>query len=198
MYDGLRHVLFLLPPLAVLAGFGASTLCWLVHRFASITVARLVTTAAIVVPVLPGLVLLHPYQTSYFSPLVGGIRGAEGLYEIDYWGASYREAIEWLNANASDSREERPTTVLIGSSSWLPKAGARSYADSRFEILTLDDLAPYSSILIGEPPIIDYYIATKRLRLHQVVEGTVVFEVKRQGATLCVVKAVGRRLNFPG
>jgi tetratricopeptide (TPR) repeat protein len=34
----------------------------------------------------------------YFNPLVGGIKGAFGQYELDYWGLSSRQAVEWMEA----------------------------------------------------------------------------------------------------
>jgi hypothetical protein len=184
MYDGMRHVLFLLPPLAVLAGFGALAFWAQLKRYVSPAFSTGLTAAAVGLPLLPALFSLHPYQTSYFSPLVGGIRGADGRYEIDYWGSSYREAIEWLNSHAPEQRVDRKITVLLGSSSNLAKAGVKSHADSRFEILTFEDLGPHGSFLITDFPVVDYYIATKRLGYDGVVEGTVVFEVQRQGVTL--------------
>jgi L-threonylcarbamoyladenylate synthase len=39
---------------------------------------------------------LHPYEYVYFNELVGGLNGAQGNYEMDYWGASYSEASAWL------------------------------------------------------------------------------------------------------
>jgi hypothetical protein len=36
----------------------------------------------------------HPLQNVFFSSLTGGIRGAAGRFELDYWGASYKQAIE--------------------------------------------------------------------------------------------------------
>lgn len=39
---------------------------------------------------------LHPYEYLYFNALVGGLKGAAGRYETDYWGKTNREAILWL------------------------------------------------------------------------------------------------------
>lgn len=39
---------------------------------------------------------LHPYEYIYFNALVNGIKGAEGKFELDYWGASEKEALLWL------------------------------------------------------------------------------------------------------
>ncbi|MFC1647232.1 glycosyltransferase family 39 protein [Patescibacteria group bacterium] len=46
------------------------------------------------------IILYHPYQLSYFNELVGGARGAMGKYDLDYWGISQKEAVEWVNENA--------------------------------------------------------------------------------------------------
>ena len=40
----------------------------------------------------------HPHEYVYFNPLVGGLDGAFGNYETDYWGNSIRMASEWLAA----------------------------------------------------------------------------------------------------
>ena len=46
------------------------------------------------------IIAYHPYQLSYFNELVGGIRGALGKYDMDYWAVSQKQAVEWVNANA--------------------------------------------------------------------------------------------------
>jgi hypothetical protein len=40
----------------------------------------------------------HPHQNVHFNGLVGGISGAAGKYEMDYWGLSYRALLESLVA----------------------------------------------------------------------------------------------------
>jgi tetratricopeptide (TPR) repeat protein len=49
----------------------------------------------------PGVwsIVNHPYQYLYFNELAGGIEGANGNYEIDYWNQSPREAFKWLINN---------------------------------------------------------------------------------------------------
>jgi hypothetical protein len=42
------------------------------------------------------MVSLHPYEYIYFNDMSGGLKKAEGRFETDYWGASYREAAIWL------------------------------------------------------------------------------------------------------
>jgi hypothetical protein len=42
------------------------------------------------------MVRTHPYQHVYFNALVGGIRGADGWFDLDYWGLSYKAALEYI------------------------------------------------------------------------------------------------------
>jgi hypothetical protein len=59
-------------------------------------------------PILKWHINNHPYQVVFFNSVVGGLKGAqeEGFMgakfteATDYWGASYRKGLEWLNAHA--------------------------------------------------------------------------------------------------
>jgi hypothetical protein len=58
---------------------------------------------AILLALAPGvlhIVRFHPYEYVYYNELVGGVRGAEGSFEMDYWCTSYRELVEQLNSDA--------------------------------------------------------------------------------------------------
>jgi len=46
------------------------------------------------------LVVFHPFQASYFNFLTGGIKGAQGRFDIDFWGTPQKEAVLWLNQQA--------------------------------------------------------------------------------------------------
>jgi len=94
---GIRHLLFLFPPLFVLAGLGIEVV---MPRLRPIW-ARAVTFLAILLPGILGIVHLHPYEYIYFNDLGGGVSGADGKYELDRWCLSYREATEVVNRLAS-------------------------------------------------------------------------------------------------
>jgi hypothetical protein len=95
VYDGLRHVLFIFPPLVLLSAIGISalsrrllpagrsTLWFAAGALAGVTVADLRA--------------LHPYQYIYFNRLVGGgVPVANQSYDLDYWATGLREAAEWV------------------------------------------------------------------------------------------------------
>jgi hypothetical protein len=96
VYDGQRHFLFIVPPLAALAGVALS------GAFDALPAGAPRRSGAVALALACALVLadavrLHPYEYVYFNRIVaGGLRGAAGRYETDYWGASYREATRWL------------------------------------------------------------------------------------------------------
>ena len=84
LYDGLRHLLFVLPPLCALAALGWAHVLAQPRRAAAI-----VGAAALVVGIAEPVVFSvrnHPNEVVYFNPVAGGPRGAVGRYELDYWG----------------------------------------------------------------------------------------------------------------
>ncbi|HVW27965.1 MAG TPA: glycosyltransferase family 39 protein [Polyangiaceae bacterium] len=94
-YNGMRHYMFVVPPLTVLAAVG-------VDRVFSALPSRPLQAALgiALVPLAVGplraLYALHPDQYVYFNALVGGPRGAHGRYELDYWGTSLADATRAL------------------------------------------------------------------------------------------------------
>jgi 4-amino-4-deoxy-L-arabinose transferase-like glycosyltransferase len=101
MYDGIRHFLFLLPPLFILAGIGIAAVPGVmsqvsgVRRFAFHTLLA----ALLLLPGITGILRLHPYQYTYYNSLVGP---TYRVYENDYWLTCYKEAVEWVHENEAD------------------------------------------------------------------------------------------------
>ncbi len=111
-YDGVRHFIEYAIPLGALTGIGAAqSFKWLISAFkrrASQPVRAALAGIIVALPFLTWsatMIRIHPYELVYFNFLLGGAAGAErkcyncGL-ATDYWGSSYRQGIEWLNANA--------------------------------------------------------------------------------------------------
>ncbi len=98
--DGTRHFLEVLYPLAAISGVG---FYWF-YRYLKKTIFSSSIVNILFISVLllliRNIVVFHPYQTSYFNSLAGGIKRAYKNYDIDYWGTPQREAMIWLNRNA--------------------------------------------------------------------------------------------------
>lgn len=99
MYDGVRHLLFLVPPLAVLAGAG------LMHAYRhSRGWTRWVVASCILVGLAEPLVFQlrnHPHQAAYVQPLAGGPRAAFGRFDLDYWGNCLLEGMRRAATSAA-------------------------------------------------------------------------------------------------
>lgn len=97
LYNGIRHFIFVIPPMAVLGGVA---LAGLVRRSrgAALKGAVLALFAAGLALPLSEMVRLHPYQYTYFNHSAGTVRRADNLYMLDYWGLAFKQASEGLHA----------------------------------------------------------------------------------------------------
>jgi hypothetical protein len=107
LYDGIRHLLFVVPLLVVLAAAAWAHALQQPRRWLRIAGAAGLTAG--VVNVMAFNVRAHPNQIVYFNELVGGPRGAMGRYDLDYWGNCLLQAVDWTAAAARTAR--RPVTV---------------------------------------------------------------------------------------
>jgi 4-amino-4-deoxy-L-arabinose transferase-like glycosyltransferase len=187
-YDGMRHFLFILPALAAWAAIGAGWLWKTFQRFSSRAVIATAVCAALGAQA-NSLVRLHPYEYTYFNCLAGGVGGASGQYETDYWLTSYKEAIEWIEAQPSEAGAG-PIRVLVAAnenSRWC----AAYFAGDRLVIET--------TLTAGQPgdmpPGIDYYVGTSRSGMSaNFPNARVAHQIGRDGATFSTIKCRRRRM----
>jgi hypothetical protein len=90
LYNNIRHFLFVFPPLLFLTGIGFEVLASRLRR----PFWKNALIILIFIPGILGIVTLHPYEYSYFNSLVGGVSGAAGNYDLDYWCTSLKEGVE--------------------------------------------------------------------------------------------------------
>jgi hypothetical protein len=172
LYNGYRHVLFVIPFLAVLAGLG-------VAGFLRGPAPRIVRGVAAVVLAGLGLmtavdaIQLHPYQYVYFNRLLaGGLPGAVDRFDADYWGASYKEGAEWVAEHyPTDELTDRVKVSAFAVHVPLKYYLAKSEVGGRFRIVGL-----------GQKPHLVF--APTAYRFHEHVRGRIVHVVERQGAPL--------------
>ena len=112
LYDGLRHFLFLLPIFAVIAALGAVE--WLKQKGRSLGFKIILSLCLFNgLWVAYQMTLLHPYEYIYFNELIGGLKGSQGKFDNDYWGASFKEAVDWLEKN--ETADPQKTYKITGS-----------------------------------------------------------------------------------
>jgi hypothetical protein len=113
LYDGWRHLYFVYPPFLYLAVLGLhSAFSWLktqknLHFRKRLTWAALLVSLLSVMNVARQMVEMHPYQHVYFSFLPAAV--AEKNFDLDYWGLSYRQGLEYILAH--DHRSEVKVAV---------------------------------------------------------------------------------------
>jgi hypothetical protein len=179
IYNNFRQFLFVVPPLFIFAGLALQAL-WNRLKKKGILFVPLVMLV-----LLPGLYWgwqLHPYQYIYYNSLVGGVAGASGNYEIDYWGISYKEAIEYINQVA-------PKNATV--SFWGIYYLFSSYARHDLKIMWLSNPQDPGYSL---NTLTDYAIISTQSNADQVwfPDSKEIYRVQRDGAVLTVVKQVNK------
>jgi 4-amino-4-deoxy-L-arabinose transferase-like glycosyltransferase len=176
LYDGVRHFLFVMPPLAVLAGVSVAAF------FRQFRQRRAATPAGVV---LAGLALvtasdmaaLHPYEALYFNRLVaGGLRRAVERYDADYWCLTYKEGAEWLLRRYAGARC-RDKIRVAGNSILLQVAYYLRASDEGRRL--------FAPVGLADAP--HFALVTTRFGDHLRTPGRLVHTVDRQGARLLYV-----------
>ncbi|WP_348771509.1 glycosyltransferase family 39 protein [Azospirillum sp. SYSU D00513] len=109
IYNGIRHFLFLVPSMAVAAGIAIDRLWqWAERRGTVACGAAGAALAGLAGVYALHLVALHPNQYVYYNRFTGGVDGAAGRYELDYWGNSEHEALLELIALVVHENGGRP------------------------------------------------------------------------------------------
>ncbi|MEI8394849.1 MAG: glycosyltransferase family 39 protein [Rhodospirillaceae bacterium] len=176
VYNGIRHFLFVVPPLAVLAGLASNQLWNHVGRkprpvrrsVLSIFIAALVIQCWIMME-------LHPNQYIYYNALVGGVRGANGKYELDYWGTSIAQAAEELATYVRDENGGKPIERTYKVLVCAHPASAMYFLPKQF-------------VLTRNIPEGDFFIGLTLSGCNNSVDGHQIFRVERFGVPLAVVK----------
>src|SRR6201994_3748104 len=109
LYNGIRHFIFVIPPMTVLAGLAfARGMNWLKNNRRSWQLAALAAfTFGLLLP-LGEMIRLHPYQYTHFNHIAGTVRGADDRYMLDYWGLAFKQASDGLREQLDEKQEVPP------------------------------------------------------------------------------------------
>jgi hypothetical protein len=166
IYDGIRHLLFTIPMLALLAAWGLLRLAPLIRRFpksaAALAAAQLAASLAV-------MVVLHPLEYVATNAFAGGVTGAYGRFELDFWTAAATEAVRRLERRLAEDASVRPA----GPPRVMTCIPWREY--------DMGKIYPPGWIVISDPAQADFLIETERYRCAQGRDATLIDEVKRMG-----------------
>jgi hypothetical protein len=164
VYDNLRQLLFVLVPLFLVAGVGLE---WAARQLGR---AWLKAALALIVlmPAVPAISYMHPYEYSYYNSYIGGVSGAAGRFTVDRWCTSYREAMQYVNTAASPDAE---VTALNSPMTAEPFARADLSVSRAYERPTEDS----SYLLTCSFFVGGYRESSEWKRVHVVGRGAAVF-----------------------
>lgn len=109
LYNGIRHFIFVIPPMTVLAGLSfAWIMRWLRDKARSWQpVVLAVFVFGLLLP-LGEMIRLHPYQYTHFNHVAGTVRGADDRFMLDYWGLAFKQASDDLREQLEEKQEMPP------------------------------------------------------------------------------------------
>jgi hypothetical protein len=171
MYDGMRHFLFIIPPIFIFTGFSFEFLM----QHISVWWLRAGIIFLILLPGLLGIARLHPYEYAYYNSFIGGTDGVFRKYETDYWLTCYKQAVEELNAI------HEPINLYVHREAYI----ARYYASDNFNVHDLRGAG--NEVNTGDYVLVNTRTNEDR-RILKDVSPTI--EIKRGNALFCVIKRV--------
>ncbi len=176
LYGSLRQFLFLVPPMILIAAY---VVVWALRVFRRYSVKglSLLLIGGLLLSygsMMLDVVQLYPYEYMYFSPIAGGLPGANHRFETDYWGSCQAESAKWLAQNYHRyTAKQHPTVEGIINFESL----ATMYLPNNFSV---DEKHPDFVIealgVNGDKADSKYHV---------------IYRVERQGVVLCKVKTSG-------
>lgn len=105
LYGSWRHFLFVYPVIILFAAIGFS---YLIKYFKNKYAIIAILLFALILAFHPVKFMIwnHPYYYLYYNPLAGGISGAYGKYETDYYYHTIRGGSEWLVKYLANNKQE--------------------------------------------------------------------------------------------
>ena len=109
LYNGIRHFVFVIPPMAVLGGVafarGMERLRANHRTWQPVVLAAFCFGLALP---LAEMIRLHPYQYTHFNYIAGTVRAADDRFMLDYWGLALKQASDELREQIVERQEVPP------------------------------------------------------------------------------------------
>jgi hypothetical protein len=173
LFDGMRHFIFVLPPIAALAACMMDrAIDWLQrlpYRRWAYGALALYAVGHVGI-----MAMLHPDEYVYYNGFIGGVEGADGLFKTDYWANSYAEAVGGLEDHlraefGSDYMDHDFNIAVCG-----PPISAAFYFPPNF-VFTKDRSRA------------DFFIAFTKDDCQKALPGREIYRVERMGVLLSIV-----------
>jgi hypothetical protein len=189
-FTGLRHFLFVIPPLAALMGVGLdAALTALARRGRPLVFGAVALGATCFLLDAVTLVRLHPYEYLFYNPVVGGLEGASRRYDLDYWFSSMPEALTQLEAYL---RRTEPVGVAGAAQIY-----SVAVCGERLEFEKAVTLPQLRWDFMPKWDQSEFFIAPTHMNCDGDLDGKVIGTVERLGVTIAYIKdrrALTRRM----
>jgi hypothetical protein len=179
-FTGIRHFLFIIPPLAVLTGIGFEhVLAYLESRRRVMAIGGVAAIVVALVWNTATLVRMHPYEYLFYNPLIGGLEGAARQFDTDYWVNIMPEAVDDLQAflkrTDGDPRTRPVDRYKVGICG--ERVSFEKEAENDPRLMWTDDWRKA-----------DFFIAPTHMNCDRAMDGTVIATIERLGVPIGVVK----------
>lgn len=111
LYGGIRHLLFVMPPMVAVAGHFWSRL--LGERRNCVRWGAALAFAGLLALPVSHMLRNHPNEYVYFNEFKGGLKGAYGDYETDYYFNSLKMTADWFRAHVLPGLPKDRETVVV-------------------------------------------------------------------------------------
>ncbi|MBF0433835.1 MAG: glycosyltransferase family 39 protein [Magnetococcales bacterium] len=183
IYDGARHVLFILPPFAVLSGIAFSHWGNMLAR--SGRMVQILMVVVLIVYLGRHMLImgqLHPYQYTFYNVFSGGMPEAASQFETDYWMTSYREAALKVIEDGRKIAEKEHVEFA-----------KRKFTVGVFYVpINIGEIMPSNFIVSLEDKVVnpDFVIASTRWNAHLAFNDMrTIHRIERLGMLFAVVKS---------
>ncbi len=173
LFNGMRHFIFVLPPIAALTAVLADRA---LDRLERVPIGHYAYGALALYGLFHVAIMarLHPDEYVYYNGFIGGVEGATGLFNLDYWANSYAEAVgaleDYLRGEyGADFMNHDFTVAVCG-----PPVSAAYYFPSNFIYTWNHDEA-------------EFFIAFTKDDCEKSLPGKVIYRVERMGTLLSEV-----------
>jgi Dolichyl-phosphate-mannose-protein mannosyltransferase len=187
-FTGLRHFLFVLPPLAVLAGIGIDAAASALGSWKRpLGLAALTASGLWFAWNASVLLRLHPYEYLYYNRVVGGLEGANRLYAMDYWVNLMPEAVRQLEQYLD--QVEHVGKVASPRNYTVAVCGERvSFERERYAFEHRLKRVRLQWIGMQQWGQADFFITPTHLSCDKILDGKIVVTISRLGVPIGYVK----------
>jgi hypothetical protein len=176
LYDGWRQMFFIYPAIILISLQGLIYLYhWMeslpVHRNAIALLAGILLLAGLIEPTW-FMVGNHPFENVYFNVLAGDPATLRQRFELDYWGLSYKQGIDFILENDTS----KSIKIFVADPPGL------DYINSGLSIDNKSRLIP-----VKDPSEANYFVSVFRWHPEDYAYTNEVYSVKVRGTKVMVV-----------